>query len=116
MNRSPLHHLLENLQGKFRLYESTFSQPSASSSDSQLTVIRHGVPRFKDSQPVELTFCLISSSNNAIDGVILHLLVLEDVDVRVCDCFRDGQVSHPVTHHVGITCPDECVDATLHHF
>lgn len=69
--------------------------------------------RSKNSQPTQITHSLESSSRNPINVIIHNGSSVESGGTSICNGVRGGESSKPIADPVGVTGPDENLDAGL---
>lgn len=66
---------------------------------------------FKYSQPAQIVHVLESSPGNSINSIVSDGLSIELGRTGVCDCVGRVETSEPIANPVGVTGPDENLNA-----
>ena len=77
-------------------------------------IIRHLMPRPKNSQPAQIPHVLVRPARRPTDRIALHSFAPECARSTVLNGVGDGETTEPVTDPVGVAGPDQDLDAGLH--
>jgi hypothetical protein len=77
-------------------------------------IIRHLMPRPKNSQPAQIPHVLERPTRCPTDRIALHGFARERARPTILDAVGDGEATEPVTDPVGVAGPDQDLDAGLH--